>query len=377
MNVLQLRSEFRDNGPGTQPLTIAQELRRRGHDVVFASSGGVMQSRIEDKGFAFVTIPSLAVERRSILDTVASARALRELIRKYNIDVVHAHNAACTSVALVGSLLAMRRVRLVQSVRGLEQRPTHQWRNQIYRILPATLLAVSRFTARELERFGVSPARIAVSYNGVDLSRFHVDIAARNSIRQSLGLKDELVIGHVGAFSGWKGQHLIVDVLSKTEETHPSLHAILVGDGKVRQEVEELARSHGVLDRVHFVGFQKDAAPYYSAFDFYCQPSIQGEMLPNSIIEAMSTGLPWVGSDISGLVELSGDGAAGIVLPPGDVDALAETIVMLANDTAKRKAMGDAARELARSVFSIENVVDTVEMAYGLHTSDEARDSVA
>lgn len=364
-NVLQIRSEFRDNGPGTQPLTIGKELRKRGYSVVFASSGGVMAERIQQLGFPFENIPTLSVDRRSAVDTLRSAMAVRALILKYDIDVIHAHNAACTAVGYLGGLLARRRIRLVQSVRGTEQRPNYQWRNQVYRFLPASFLAVSRFTANELQRFGVPERRIRVSYNGADMSRFRRNDEARNSVRASLGLGEEFVIGHVGAFSGWKGQHLVVEVLARTKEIRPDMHAIFVGDGEARADVEKRAKSQGVSSRVHFVGFQLDAAPFYSAFDLYCQPSTHGEMLPNSIIEAMSTGLPWIGSDISGLRELAGDGVAGVVLPPGDVDALSKEIVSISNDNDRRAEMGRAAQSLAESMFSVERVTDTVESAYG------------
>lgn len=365
LHILQLRSEYRDNGPGSQPLTLAMEMRARGHQVFFTGSGGVLLSNIQDRGFHFDKIPTLAVDRRSPVDTIKTVLALRRVLKRNRIDVVHAHNAAGAALALVASKTILRRVAVVQSVRGVELRSTHQWRNRIYRILPIEFLAVSDFTRRSLLSFGVSDRKITVSFNGVDTERFNDKHARRDALRAELGFDEAFVVGHVGAFSGWKGQDVLVRALTKVADQCPALCLLLVGDGPAMAEVREIVSDHGLTHRVHFAGFQRDVSAYLEAMDLYSQPSTEGEMLPNAIIEAMATGRGWVGSDISGLAELSGDQTAGQLLDPGDVDGLAAKLREIAGRPEIATRMGEAARKLVANKFAVRRVVDVVLSVYG------------
>ena len=364
MKILQIRSEFRDNGPGTQALTLGNELRRRGHEVAYASSGGVLVPRIEEQGFEFHEVPSLAVDRRSPVDSIRTVSRLRSLIRKHRFDILHGHNAASIVLASLAARLAGVAAKPVQSVRGIELRKNYQWRNWIYRVNPAHLLAVSDFTRRELLRLGARDRDITVTYNGVDLSRFDPAEVDGDDLRRELDLGDGPVIGHVGKFSGAKGQQVLVAALPEIHRQFPGVRAVFVGDGPTLEEVKQLARDLGVDTLTRFAGLRLDVPRFQSIFDLYTQPSTWGEMFPNAILEAMAMQRPWVGSDISGLSELTDDGKAGIVVKPDDADVLADTIVGLLADTGKLHAMGRHAREFVVGRFTVERVADTVEGVY-------------
>jgi glycosyltransferase involved in cell wall biosynthesis len=363
--VLQIRSAFEDSGPGTQSLTIGVELRRRGYHVDFAAAGGPLFELIAERGFQTFNIPGLALDRRDPLSTVQTAFQLAEILRGHRYDVIHSHNAASTFISYFASRLAGLRPNIVRSVRGIEVRDTHQWRNWLYRFYPATMLAVSEFTRNELIRVGASPSRILVSYNGVDLARFNPDEHDGTAIRKALHIGEDLIFGHIGAFSGWKGQEVLVDAFASVRHRLPPSHIVFVGDGPARAPVEAQVRRLGLTDTVHFAGFRTDVEQFHAAFDVYCQPSTQGEMLPNAILEAMSMGTPWVGSDISGLSEMTASGRAGLLSAPGDIAGLATQLERLANDRALRATMGAVARKEVEAKFTIQAVVDCLERAYG------------
>ena len=98
MNILQLRTEFSDNGPGTQTLTISTELRSRGYKVVLASSGGHLTEKIINAGFQYYIIPEIAFGKRTPLNIIKSILSIRKILIKEKISIIHAHNA--TSVLL-------------------------------------------------------------------------------------------------------------------------------------------------------------------------------------------------------------------------------------------------------------------------------------
>ena len=139
---------------------------------------------------------------------------------------------------------------------------------------------------------------------------------------------------------------------------------MLVGDGDMRAHVEETARRLDVTDRVLFLGRRFDVARLLTAADIYCLPSVAGEFFPNSIVEAMAMGKPWIGSDIAGLSELAAGGAAGLLVKIGDVDDLARRIHELATDDSLRAQMGRRARIEVEQRFTIAQVVDRVVAAY-------------
>ena len=358
--ILQLRSEFRDNGPGTQALTIGVELRRRGHEVFFCSSGGVLSDHIRRHNFELIVVPTLAVNRRDPVSTLRNIKALAQIISERRIDVVHAHNAATAYCAYIAQFLSGRRVGVVHSVRGIELRSTHQWRNLIYRFYPPQILAVSEFTKRELLRNGARMEKIQVSYNGVDTEKFSSAAAAP---REKDCVRD-VVIGSVGAFDGWKGQEVLVRAMPSLLKMNENVRLVFVGDGPTRKSVEQLAAQVGVAERVTFLGFRTDIPQILAHIDIYSLPSTQGEMLPNSILEAMSMGKPWVGSDISGLSELTAQGRAGLLCEPSSVESLVTQLGKLVTDEGLRRKMGHAARDEVLAKFSVEKVVDTIVRAY-------------
>ena len=371
MHILMVRSALVDMGPGTQPLALALELRNRGHRVSFATSGGVFAPEVEKRGFKVFVIPALAPDRHDVGSLVEGALALRRVIRDEKIDVLHGHNAAATLYGWLGGMLTGRFLPAATSVRGVEERDSHQRRNRIWRLLPGTLIAVCEKARERLVGFGVPTDRIIVSYNGVDLGKFNADSAEREAVRAELGLKDETVVATVGAMVGgsdWKGpskgQDLLVQALAQLRDRLPALRVMLVGDGDMRPHVEETARRLGVTDRVLFLGRRFDVARLLTAADIYCLPSVAGEFFPNSIVEAMAMGKPWIGSDIAGLGELTADGGAGLLVKIGDVDDLARRICELATNDTLRAQMGRRARVEVEQRFTIVQVVDRVVAAY-------------
>lgn len=372
MKILVVRSVLYDMGPGTQPLFLAQEMRRRGHESVFVTSGGVFLPEVEKHGFTVEIEPMLAPNAKRMLFAPLAVVRLAGIIRKHRPDVVHGHNAASTLLAKLAGYFAGRDLPCVTSVRGVEERESHQFRNRIWKLTPGKLLGVCEKTRQRLLSFNVPDEKIHVSYNGVDLSRFNNDRSNGPAIRQEFGLdEDAVVVGTVGAITGpldldgpSKGQHNLVKAMGLLRDKHPQLRVLLVGDGHHRETVEAVAKELGLEDRVVFAGRRFDVPEMLSAMDIYCLASIWGEFFPNSILEAMAMGLPWIGSDIAGLSELTAGDEAGWVSPIGDVEALATNLDRLVADSELRRRRGERARREVEDRFSIQRVCDNILNCY-------------
>jgi glycosyltransferase involved in cell wall biosynthesis len=364
MKILQMRSEFEDSGPGTQALTIARELRARGHEVEFLACGGALQPEIEAAGFPFHVVPGFRFGERGPIKSVKAIASIARILRERQFELAHGHNATSIQLAYLASMRNGQRIPLVQSVRGVELRKWFQWRNWIYKISPARLLAVCDFTRQTLASFGVPLDRISVTYNGIDPSRFNPQTVDRQKKRNEFGVQDKVVVGHIGAMNGFKGQDLLVEAISRVSNRFPKVAALLVGDGPQREFTERRARELGVSDRIHFAGMRFESPEFHAAFDIYAQPSVKGEMFPNSIVEAMSMKTPWIGSDISGLSEMTANEKAGWVTAPGDVDALAANLVKLLEDDELRKTRGENGYNEVMQRFTIQHVVARIEHVY-------------
>lgn len=369
MNILQIRSGFEDNGPGTQALTIARELRRRGHDVTFAAGGGHFLPSIREAGFHVEMVPDLARTRRDVGGVLRAGAAVRRLVRSRGVAAIHAHNAATALTGWAATRGLGGTPSVVHSVRGVELRPRYRWRNWIYRAYPVHMLAVCEFTRRELVALGASRDRITVTYNGVDTDRFDRDGVSGSAIRREFGLQDDdVVIGHIGSMrTDAKGQHVLLAAFAAFAAAQPRARLLFVGDGAQRPALERQAAALDLGGRVSFAGRRFDAEGFHAAFDIYAQPSIWGEMFPNAILEAMAMATPWVGSRLSGLGEMTAEGRAGVLVEPGDVAGLAAALQRLVADPAERAERGAAGYREVMDRFSIRAVVDRIERAYGLH----------
>lgn len=373
MKILQTRSEFEDSGPGTQALTIARELRARGHDVEFLACGGALQQEIEEAGFVFHVVPGFRYGERGPVKSLKAVAAIAKILRDRQFELIHGHNATSVQLAYFATLRNGNRLPLVQSVRGVELRKWFQWRNWIYRISPAQLLAVCDFTKRTLTGFGVPADKITVTYNGIDPSRFNPDTVDHQAKRREFQLQGKIVVGHIGAMNGFKGQDLLVEAVARVQNRFPQVAALLVGDGPSREFTERRARELGVSERIQFAGMRFESPEFHACFDIYAQPSVKGEMFPNSIVEAMSMRTPWIGSDISGLAEMTANEQAGWVTAPGDVDALSSNLAKLLESAELRRTRGLNGYREVHERFTIQHVVSRIERVYEKALSEHSQ----
>jgi glycosyltransferase involved in cell wall biosynthesis len=172
------------------------------------------------------------------------------------------------------------------------------------------------------------------------------------------------VVVWTGTLTEQKGLEVLMDawatVIRQTEA-----HLLLVGAGKLEEELREQARSLSIADSVTFAGYRPAAQvpAILDRCDVYVQPSFW-EGLPNSVLEGMGAGLPLVGSDIAGHREIVGDSNTGILVPPGDSDALADALVEVLGDRDQREKMGKRAREHIATHFSIRHFTGRLEEIY-------------
>jgi glycosyltransferase involved in cell wall biosynthesis len=243
------------------------------------------------------------------------------------------------------------------------------WMRPIQRRLgPRTDAAVAVSEAmREvaIEDYGVPCERIRVLYNGVLADRFAlVAPDARRRIRQQQGIAaDAPVIGIVGRIEPGKGITQLLRSLPTVIARCPDAVLLVVGDGSIRLDCQRLVEELGVGAAVRFTGHRDDIPALLAAMDLMAAPAIAKEGLPYAVLEAMCAGLPVIATCLGGLAECVVHGETGLLVPMGDVPALAEALVTLLTDPRLREALGQAARRRS-ATFSVARHVDDLQTMY-------------
>jgi glycosyltransferase involved in cell wall biosynthesis len=235
----------------------------------------------------------------------------------------------------------------------------------VNRLIDATI-AVSEPTREMLIRnYGLAPSRVVTIRNGIDVSRFDAGFD-RTKVRAELGLlAEDAVALFVGRMSPGKGHELALRSLKLTAGTSEgSIRLVFAGEGELLGDLRSRAAGLGVEDRVVFAGFRRDIPALLAASDMLVLPS-EAESLPMVILEAMASRMPVIATDVGGISEVVLDGRTGILVHPGDAEALAAAMVRLASDPERRRAMGEAGRRRVELEFSSEASVTAVFELYG------------
>ena len=229
----------------------------------------------------------------------------------------------------------------------------------------ARIIAVSRATAADLVDAGVPAPRIDVIYNGVDMLAYAAGERAATRTRLEIG--DAFLVLVPARPYAEKGIDVLLQatrglIAGEVSRGDRRVQVLVAGDSRHRSSYETLAARLGLGERVWFLGHRDDMPDLYAASDVVCLPSFR-EGLPYALSEAMAAGRPVVATDVGGVAEMVVDGETGLIVPAGDVSALADAIRLL-QDTALRQRMGDAAETRARQLFSMESMISHTAAAY-------------
>lgn len=295
---------------------------------------------------------------------------LWRMLRALRPDVLHTRNLSALEAVIVGWLAGVparvhgehgRDVFDLDGSNGRYNRLRRMVRPFVHRYL-----TVSRDLQHWLSAaIGVEPGRIRQIYNGVDKQRFHPPVDARRELLPERFRDNCFVVGSVGRMVGVKDYPTLVRAFidAALQPGGARLRLVIVGDGGMRAECQRLLDEAGVSDRAWLTGERKDIPDLMRTFDLFVLPSL-GEGISNTILEAMSCGLPIVATAVGGTPELVEDRVNGRLFTPGDVAALSSHVQQYASDAALRDGHGSASRQKIEASFSIEAMVAAYRDTY-------------
>jgi sugar transferase (PEP-CTERM/EpsH1 system associated) len=288
---------------------------------------------------------------------------LYRLFRRERPEIVHTHAWGTLCEGLLAARLARVPV-VIHGEHGTLQTRSHQVRMQrwAWRRVSRLLSVSSRLAERMVREVGVSPDRVTVISNGVDLSRFSA--ASSRDSRRAIGLPERgLVIGTVGRLVEVKNQAALLEAVATLVGEGVPCTLVIAGEGPLRPLLEERIRSLGLSDAVRLLGHRSDIHHVFGALDLFVLPS-RSEGMSNTILEAMASSLPVVATNVGGADEMVAHGETGLLVPAGDALALSGALRTLALDAAKRESMGRSGRLRMERQFSLETMIRKYEQLY-------------
>lgn len=205
--------------------------------------------------------------------------------------------------------------------------------------------------------------RTAVIPNGIEIPRWPDAGVGRRQWRAAFQAPDdELVIGTIGWCHERKGQRFLIEASVELLRTNVA-KLVIVGDGPLRVQLEELATTLGVSDRVIFTGAQREISGLLASFDIFALPSL-AEGMPIVLLEAMARCLPSVATAVGGNADVIRHGHSGLLVQPAAVGELREALETLSGSSTLRARLGEAARERIISEFSSTRMCREYERLY-------------
>ncbi len=289
--------------------------------------------------------------------------AVAQYVRKHNIDIIHTQlTYADITGRVVGKLLGR------PVISTLQNEPQEYDRDRIdrrllarftARYLSTALVAVSqRVHDQFVQQWHIPQARLSTIYNAVPMENYTSVVPER-----ATNDAGRPVITNIGRLTTQKAQHLFIAAAKIVLQHHPNARFLIVGQGHLQQQLAQQATELGIAEQVTLTGVRHDIADILAQSDIFVLSSLW-EGLPLTAVEAMAAACPVVLTDVGGNRELVESGVQGLIVPPGDVEALAAALTTLLDDPQRRVAMGKAARERVRHDFSITTIAKQYEALY-------------
>lgn len=338
------------------------------------------RGRAEDLSVRYVHSLRRSIHPRDLFAT----RALRGAIQDFQPDVVHTHSA---KAGLLGRYVAwgQRVPAVIHSVHGA---PFHPYQSPIAREF---FRRCERWAAKRCHHMicvadamtdlmvdaGVAPRqKFTTIYSGMNVQPFVNAIQNRDAVRQRYGLTDQdIVIGKIARLFHLKGHDDLVAAASAVVRAEPNVRFLLVGDGILKSELQQRIESLGLSQHFIFTGLvpPSEVPSLIGAMDALVHTSYR-EGLARALPQALIAGRPAVSYDVDGAREVVIDGETGFLVPPGDTNVLAKSIIQLAGNPEMRRSMGREGQGRFTKQFDHKTMTDRIRGVYEqvLESSDRS-----
>nr|WP_242836758.1 glycosyltransferase family 4 protein [Desulfotomaculum nigrificans] len=314
------------------------------------------------------TLPISLVGELSPGKDYAAVRTLTKYLHKSETMILHAHSSKGALVGRLAAIIARTPVVIFTAHNSIFYEEWPRWKKKLFATVERFLarftdriITVSEALKQELiEQENIPAKQLTTIYNGIDTDKFSAQVDTL-AIRKSLNIPElGPVIGTIARLAPQKGVSYFLKSASLLKEYQANF--LVVGDGPLRQDLEQEAAELGLQNRVTFAGRRENIAEILAAIDIFVLPSVT-EGLPLTILEAMAAGKPVVATRVGGIPEAIQEGKTGIVVPPKDPEALAVALAGLLGERERAVRMGINGQKFVQEKFGVAGMVNrTMEL---------------
>lgn len=319
-----------------------------------------IRERLENCSVKTLTIDKIPNKQRFI-----SIIKLAKILSKNKIDILHTH---CPSPDFYGRISAfLIHINLVfstiHSTKGYSL-----WQERLMKNFTTKYIAISEEVKEyALKRLKIPSKKIKVIYNGIDVENFINCLVKKENKLKKLGINNyNKIVTTVGKVNQDKGYFYLIKAAEFVLKKFPDTHFLIVGDTQVDknlyQKLIKIIKNGNLENKITFTGIRQDIPEILAVSDMFVFPSIY-EGFALVTIEAAVAGLPIVCTDVGSIRKIVIDGENGLIVPPKDINALANGIKFIFSDENRAKKMGLKGNRIAKK-FTIEKTVCEYEQLY-------------
>ncbi|MBU1061106.1 MAG: lipopolysaccharide heptosyltransferase II [Candidatus Omnitrophica bacterium] len=355
MNILQILPALDVGGVETGTIDLSKELIKRGHRAIVVSNGGTMVRDLMDAGARHIQLP---VHEKSLFTVVKMVKKLERIMKEERIDVVHARSRVPALIAFFAA--RHTNASFITTAHG------YYSRHFLSRVMGwgKFVIVASGIVGRHMiGDFGVPHERIRFIPRGVDLERFRFN--PPDTTRQ----KAEYKIGIIGRITPIKGHIFFLQAIAKVVRIFPNVKILIVGDSpknkpEYKKNLKVLISKLNIERFVELLGSQQDIPKIMSGLDLLVLPSVGQEAFGRVIVEAGASGVPVISTRIGGAVDIIEDGKTGLLVKPGDIMEIVNSIIRLLKDRNLAKDLAFEARRKVEKEYSLDRMVDCTIKVY-------------
>ncbi len=351
-------------------LYLADGLSAKGHEIFIAPlAGSELEKVSREKGYETVGIPYAAHGREF--------NAIRVIVKAFKgkgIDIVHTNsNLDRTIAAAAGKFIGAKNISTIHSCLSINRNIIHWYRNK-YLINHFTPVGHSTRKIM-IETDNILPQKITVVHIGIPEEKIRSSEGGRRRVRNEFHISESnILLGTLSRLVEFKGHRFLLKAFKElVEKGYNDARLMIVGEGELKESLISLAGKYNIHDKVIFTGARNDVQNVLSAFDIFTQFSIDagGETFPVAIIEALSAGLPVVGSRVGDIEYLINNNKNGFLVEPENIAQFKQGISNLINSRDLRRDMGKASREKFLSEFTLDKMINNMEIVYRKAVSEK------
>ena len=368
-------------GPHQVLARFIEKLSKKGWKFcVVVPSKGPTNEHFRAMGIEVLLLPGVEYLRRHMpmgeylrmaVLSMRSLVGLVRLIRSKRISLVHSASANCWIGGIAARLAKVPNIYHVHDLTLKSSRLSNFLIGQAIHTTGDIAICVSQAAVESLPMASVNRAKSIVLYNGVDPSVFYPNLEIRNQVRGELELpQSALIVAIVGPLDKRKGQDIFIRAARLIKDAVRESEFLIAGprsagsrNSSYVRSLNDLVSSLKMTKNVHFLGARYDIPRLMQAVDVVIQASLieAGPIVP---LEAMSSGVPVVATNVGAIPEEIVDRVTGILVPQGDYAAMASAAIALLNDVTLRSKLGNAGREWVKRNFDLDTQSAKLDSIY-------------